>query len=555
MKKKRLAVCAAVSASLLLGTASAATTIDSIEVAEGLVRVSGATDKGGAVTYEVYDADVQKPALKDILGFGEIYPEATGEYSFDFGLKKGGSFTIRIFDGEEKVYGEFAYASEEDRKAFLEGMTEVLKNSDTAAEETDKILSDEDNAEILKTIGVDAEVYSSYDAEMKKEICEKMAKNGKGQTLTEKTFLNLYKDSENLAKINNGDKASVGGILEGYNFSFEDKEYNNEEKAKQEWLKDAMLENAAYESAEDMEEMYAKVSALYEINNAKVSNIESKVNEYADLLEITDESEYKRYKSKADSAVNKKLVNLLEDEALTVGDLLDALDESADASGNSGGGSSGGGGGSTIRGGSTNTTGGYVIQPEEEQEDIPEAAVSEKFSDINSSHWAYEAVSTLSDEGIINGYGDGTFLPEKTVTREEFVKMLVAAFDMEDADANSTFIDVFTSDWFYSYVSAAYEKGIVKGDHLGLFGIGEEITRQDASVMAARAMKAAHYSMEEIRDYDGFNDEAMIADYAKDDVVALYRAGKINGVGNNTFEPQRTCTRAEAATIIYGISR
>ena len=46
------------------------------------------------------------------------------------------------------------------------------------------------------------------------------------------------------------------------------------------------------------------------------------------------------------------------------------------------------------------------------------------FSDFNSSHWAYEYVLALVNDGTINGYADGTFRPEGTVTRAEFVKMI-----------------------------------------------------------------------------------------------------------------------------------
>ena len=56
---------------------------------------------------------------------------------------------------------------------------------------------------------------------------------------------------------------------------------------------------------------------------------------------------------------------------------------------------------------------------------------------MQESHWAYGAVKALKEKGVISGYADGSFAPDRTVTREEFVKMIVTAFSLENADANS----------------------------------------------------------------------------------------------------------------------
>ena len=71
-----------------------------------------------------------------------------------------------------------------------------------------------------------------------------------------------------------------------------------------------------------------------------------------------------------------------------------------------------------------------------------------QFSDLSSSHWSYSAVSTLVAEGTINGYTDGTFRPNGTVSRAEFVKMIGKGSEV----AKTTYIDVNKEDWFYDYV-------------------------------------------------------------------------------------------------------
>ena len=61
------------------------------------------------------------------------------------------------------------------------------------------------------------------------------------------------------------------------------------------------------------------------------------------------------------------------------------------------------------------------------------------FKDINSSHWAYKYVIELSANKVINGYTDGTFKPESTITRAEFIKLVVMAALPEWIDATAPF--------------------------------------------------------------------------------------------------------------------
>lgn len=70
------------------------------------------------------------------------------------------------------------------------------------------------------------------------------------------------------------------------------------------------------------------------------------------------------------------------------------------------------------------------------------------FSDLASTHWAYQNVMTLVNEGTIKGYGDGTFKPSKTVTRAEFAKMI----GKWNQKYNGTYSDISESHWGYDYI-------------------------------------------------------------------------------------------------------
>ena len=77
--------------------------------------------------------------------------------------------------------------------------------------------------------------------------------------------------------------------------------------------------------------------------------------------------------------------------------------------------------------------------------------------------------------------------------------------------------------------------------------MGEPITRQDVCVIAAKLLKNAENEDSSFTDWDE------VADYAKESVARLAGAKIISGMGDGSFGPRRTCTRAQAAKIIYGI--
>jgi len=568
MRKKLFGLVGVFTACVMACTSGyAATTISKISVVEGKVTVEGSTDTSTYLTYEVYDRTISEPTKADIAGFGEKYLTQSGDFTLRFGMKNGGSYKVRIFDGVNQVIGEFDYASQADRDTFVAGITTILSTPDTAAAALDLAFADPANRAQMKTIGMDHDSYVGYAPELKTALCQDVASKGANQTLTETTLLTLYTNAEVIAKINVGGMTYASQVLDTCNYSFEGVSHKAISDASQKaWMEAAVVANKPYASVDALAAGYQKAGALYAINSAKVTNVKEKVMTYATALGIDGATEYTSYIANATYAVNSAVVlALASDKAETTTELLAVLDTAVKNNpandGGSGGGFSGGGGGGG--GGSMPsktptvnkdiTISGVEDQTEEETPNAGE--VKAVFTDMGTEHWAFEAVSAMKAEGIINGYGDGSFQPDQTVTREEFVKMIIAAFDLEDETASSHFHDVFDSDWFYPYVSAAFQKEIVLGDHLGLFGVHAGITRQDATVIAARAMRVAGKALDSQRGYAAFKDEAAIADYAKADVKELYCAGKINGTDAGVFEPARACTRAEAAKIIYGISR
>ena len=170
----------------------------------------------------------------------------------------------------------------------------------------------------------------------------------------------------------------------------------------------------------------------------------------------------------------------------------------------------------------------------------------DKFADM-TDHWAHYDVEFMANEGLVAGKGEGVFDPDAQITRAEYVTLLDRAMKYEVA-AGETYPDVPADAWYAPYVAAGTKAGIINGITADTFGVGSEISRQDMAVMILRVLNLKNV---EIAAKDGeFKDGGKIADYAKDSVYAVRNAGIINGYEDNTFAPNASLTRAEAATVI-----
>ena len=564
MKKvKDTALVSTVLSGLLLvqNVAMASTQVKSIGLKEGLVSVTVTTDKyltdeegdilPKAITFEVYPDDVENPTKADIKGFGEVYADSQ-TYTFAFGLKNSGKYKIRISDNDGKVDEPFVYIDSFDRQEFADKINACLdmpdktpENIANAAKAIHNIIVDEDNYDSAISVGINVDEYKKYSSELQIAITTKVVEIALDSSMREDVFSAVYKEAEAVSRLNCDDKTIAKETIELLNPEFEGTKFDKiSDKLQKEWIKDNIVSNKTYDKMEDIISSYNKASALYIITTAKVLDVREKVCKYAKLLGIEETAEYKTYIGKINSTADKKLIEIISKEMLQTSDeLLEALDMSIsyvdinkEDGGFNGGKSSGSKGGFSVAG---------VYETSENNPD----------TDVVRGNWAYNAINQMQSEGVVAGDGSGNFFPQKTVKREEFVKMIVEAFKLESETASSHFHDVFDSDWFYPYVSIAFEKGIVMGDPLGLFGVNNGITREDTMVIASRVLKYAGKTIEAKRDYTNFNDEALIADYAKAAVNELYCMGIINGTDNGNFEPKRFCTRAEAALIIYNISR
>lgn len=109
-----------------------------------------------------------------------------------------------------------------------------------------------------------------------------------------------------------------------------------------------------------------------------------------------------------------------------------------------------------------------------------------RYSDVTRADWYNTAVSTLSSMGIITGYPDGTFRPNAAITRAEFAA-ITARFDNDGDKTAAKFSDIATH-WAKDEISIAYNNGWINGYPNGTFGPQRDITRAETMTLVNRVL-------------------------------------------------------------------
>lgn len=116
---------------------------------------------------------------------------------------------------------------------------------------------------------------------------------------------------------------------------------------------------------------------------------------------------------------------------------------------------------------------------------------SSGFTDVASGAWYNNAVSTLTRAGILDGYEDGSFRPNASITRAEFTKIAVSFFKHAGGASANPFSDVPDSAWYAEFVKAAAELGLIDGYEDGTFRPNAPITRAEACTIVNRTLGRA----------------------------------------------------------------
>lgn len=110
------------------------------------------------------------------------------------------------------------------------------------------------------------------------------------------------------------------------------------------------------------------------------------------------------------------------------------------------------------------------------------------FSDLDESHPQHDYIMWLYDKSIVQGYSDGTFQPDNCVNRAEFLKMLYTNLEKETSTSvTNPFSDLISDAWYYPYVISAFQDGIIQGYPDGTFQPDQCVTKPEVLKMTVEA--------------------------------------------------------------------
>ncbi|MFB9329162.1 S-layer homology domain-containing protein [Paenibacillus aurantiacus] len=165
-------------------------------------------------------------------------------------------------------------------------------------------------------------------------------------------------------------------------------------------------------------------------------------------------------------------------------------------------------------------------------------------SDI-AGHWAEKEIADWAASGLVNGYGEGRYKPDQTITRAELATLINRAFQFK-ATSSATFADIKDSDFFYKEIMKAFAAGYLKGGEQGRIRPNATITRAEAAVMLVRAFSI----QADANETSTFKDAASLPAWSQSAVQALAEGGYIEGFTDGTFKPANSLTRAEAVVML-----
>lgn len=181
---------------------------------------------------------------------------------------------------------------------------------------------------------------------------------------------------------------------------------------------------------------------------------------------------------------------------------------------------------------------------------VTSKGLSATLKDIKG-HWAEVAIRQAVGLGLFNGYGDGTFRPNRPLTRTEFVVLLTRALKLDiGVGSGLSFADRSEiPSWSMPYVKAAAEAKLLGGYEDGSFRPVQAITREEMATIIVRILKLNA----DVKDKAAYTDADSIAAWAEPAVAAVGKEGIMNGRGGKRFEPKANATRAEAVSIVLAI--
>lgn len=179
------------------------------------------------------------------------------------------------------------------------------------------------------------------------------------------------------------------------------------------------------------------------------------------------------------------------------------------------------------------------------------AAYKDEFSDFPTG-WSKVAMEAAVDNGLLNGFTDGTIKPGANLTRAEMAAIITRAFNAKTKADISAFTDVAPNAWYYDYIAKAVKMGALNGKSSTMMYPDTPITREEVFTAVARVLVL---SSENTSALNRYNDKGNISSWAVKSMSALAERGYVNGDDLGNAKPKANITREEFAQFMYNTIR
>ncbi len=180
---------------------------------------------------------------------------------------------------------------------------------------------------------------------------------------------------------------------------------------------------------------------------------------------------------------------------------------------------------------------------------------AKEYKDVNDENIYYKAINDFTQKGVLEGYLDGSFQPNKSISRAEALKVILKAFNKDlkpkvDAANLKKFSDVYSTDWFYEYIQPGVHYGIIEGYQDGTFKPANQVLFAEALKMgvATKGVK-----IEEII-FNDYHPSIKATDWFARYFSYGFQKMIIDLEPNGALNPIKEYTRGEFVDLIYRLS-
>ncbi len=190
------------------------------------------------------------------------------------------------------------------------------------------------------------------------------------------------------------------------------------------------------------------------------------------------------------------------------------------------------------------------VEPQEQPCGGGDGCPSGAYADLRTGAWYHEAVDYAIREGLLTGYGSGTFKPDDNLSRAQLAQILYNMAGRPVVKAGSRFADVAADSWCADAVAWAAAQGIIDGYGEGRFGPDDSITREQMAAMLWRYAGSPAATDKELH----FSDAAQAGGWSLDALRWAVENGILHGNGDGTLAPKGLTSRAEAAQMLLNLA-